>query len=156
MEELLTKGDIPTFQPSQGMLFYLAGLIDGEGTILVEFENRNESYHFVPKVQITNTSFKLLHTIQEVFGGKLNLGTKSSTKWKQGYTLCWRGLDAIKLLKMLDGKFLLKDIHCKLLKDFPINKEGGKSRLLPEEVLLRRKIHLALKMLNKKGPKNGK
>ena len=35
-------------------------------------------------------------------------------------------------------------------------KKGQKSRLLPEEVLLRRKIHLALKMLNKKGPKNGK
>jgi len=73
----------PFIIPSeQWKLAYLAGLIDGEGSVcLREFEKR-----FIPEVKIVNTDLKMIKWIFENFGGTVNYKDRSRpSHWKRAY-----------------------------------------------------------------------
>ena len=52
-------------------LAYMAGIIDGEGTICF-VESKTAKYGRVPTIGIANTSLELLRWIEKVFGGNIN------------------------------------------------------------------------------------
>ena len=81
---------------------YLAGFIDGEGTITANFRmtarSKKEAVHY--RVMIPNTNLIVLQWIQLRWGGKLeNMGKPRSPKHKQVYYLYWGGPDCIPVIQ---------------------------------------------------------
>ena len=93
-------------------LGYLAGIIDGEGTITIVKHggpSRMKKYghpEYTVRVYITNTCLEMLEELKKRFGGRIrvhnNVGEGHNVKAKKtSYRLTWSGLKAINLLKKL-------------------------------------------------------
>ena len=81
---------------------YLAGFIDGEGTITANFRMSSggvkEAVHY--RVMIPNTNLAVLNWIQARWGGKMeNMAKPRSPKHKQVCYLYWGGPDCIPLIQ---------------------------------------------------------
>lgn len=51
---------------------YIAGIIDGEGSIQLKVESRNGVYRLYPTVVVKMTNYKLVKTLHEEFGGSFS------------------------------------------------------------------------------------
>ena len=87
---------------------YIAGLIDGEGTISVTYDGRNKNNLFV-RVLITNTNEELLKWLKERVGGNYHIrnkpmkeGWKKFGQWQIAHT------NAIKLLEQIRNYLVIK------------------------------------------------
>jgi hypothetical protein len=127
---------------------YLAGFIDGEGSFGIykhKFKNRNLIY--VCRITIANTNYNVLEEIQKEFGGHI-YNKKNYLKWKQGYNLCWDAKEVDKLLKILDGRLVIKqeqlDVMVNMRKLVNISGIEDKKELL----------YNSLKNLNERGNKD--
>ena len=83
---------------------YLAGFIDGEGTITANFRltsrSKKEAVHY--RLMLHNTNLEILKYFQGLWGGRLSLyGTPRSPKHKQVYCLYWGGKDSDPILNQL-------------------------------------------------------
>lgn len=77
-------------------LAYLAGIIDGEGTIGIYYHKGRNSYRV--KIYVVNTYKPLIDWLGSVFGGFVY--KRNHTKWKTRYE--WHlGENAMELLKSL-------------------------------------------------------
>ena len=64
-------------------LAYMAGLIDGEGTIFIYIDNRGREHRIL---NIGNTNRELLEWVESVFGGRVCRGSiPKKDNWAQGY-----------------------------------------------------------------------
>ena len=127
------------------MLWYLAGVMDGEGTIQIVTQ-RPGSYAIV--VQISNTDLSLLKRIQELFGGKIVLGGKREG-CKQNYMIRWYGNNARKLLWDLRYKMIIKNKHLEAALMLPVRQ--GVHSMSEEDKFLRETLYEYVRKLNKKG-----
>lgn len=134
---------------------YLAGIIDGEGTIGINI-TQNQSIG-TPRLHITNTNLNLLKTIQKQYGGKICSRGKNKhpEKWKEGFQLYWTLKDGLlKLLKQVYPYLIIKKEQCELSIFYIIGKESPESikwHLIPKEIERRKWIMSLIKQLNKKG-----
>lgn len=81
-------------------LAYLAGIIDGEGTITLTKNNRSDAFRRID-VSVANTDRALIDWLKAEFGGKVRTRASRKSHWKTGYE--WRvGADqALRLLKRI-------------------------------------------------------
>lgn len=137
---------------------YLAGIIDGEGSIMFVRTGNGQIAglytSWTVKVQIANTSLVLLHALQDQFGGAIQQTTKGGVNQKQGYRLQWFGQEASDLcLLVLDDLLIKREqavIAMKAMSER--NREGGRGkRKSPELVAYLNAAAAQIKALNKRG-----
>ena len=123
-------------EPLRVSLDYLAGFIDGEGSLGIERINNGKPklYRWLPtgpprlyyrspehtiRVQVSNTNLDGLKAIQEVYGGSISaMKAPNRPKNKQGYRLTWNARRAEEILRLVGPRLILKRPQYLLLKEF--------------------------------------
>ena len=113
---------------------YLAGLVDGEGSIKVDRSGCKNN------IQVVNTDLRLISWIEKNFGGKVIVEKRATKRRKTLYRWSMsRQQDVLVLLKLISPYLIIKrdkaenmivDIYNRLRKHFPEFVELG---LLPSE-----------------------
>lgn len=110
-------------------LAYIAGLIDGEGSIDIHFNKPSKSspngQYFV-RVTIHITNLPVLEWLRTQFGGSIYKRKESKTNWKQGYDWKLVAGNAIQLLRKIEPYMKIKKAEALVAIDFSINKPGQK------------------------------
>src|SRR5258707_14599305 len=81
-------------------LAYLAGIVDGEGTIQLDVPRPSRRNYFAA-LYITNTNKEMLETLQTHFGGFILGPYKNGKNSKLIYRLVWHGKTACPVLEAL-------------------------------------------------------
>ncbi|MFY9457550.1 MAG: LAGLIDADG family homing endonuclease [Candidatus Spechtbacterales bacterium] len=102
---------------------WLAGVIDGEGTITITRQFRVKSYSYRPEIHITNTNRELLQEasrlIESATGKKTNLFATSNGSNRPVYRVRLQDRKScLKLLKLLLPYLVGKKYQARVLLDF--------------------------------------
>lgn len=74
----------------QTKIAYLAGLVDGEGSIFLK-KNNSSSKGNQPFVAVFNTDIDMINWVKDNFGGRIvKAGNGPLHGWKQEYSICIR------------------------------------------------------------------
>jgi hypothetical protein len=154
---------------------YLAGFVDGEGTLGIERINNGKVrpygitsngaprswYHspeHIVRVQVSNTNLAGLKSIQAVYGGSLTtMKSYNRPNSRVAYKLTWNSRRAEQLLKVVGPYLVLKRPQYLLLLEYMsarhLNRRlpGFHGRLDPTEIELRDSFQRQLKELNHRG-----
>ena len=77
---------------------YVAGLIDGEGTITLTKQDASQKFRY-PCLEMTSTTFQMLEKLKELAnGGAISNQKKYKENWKQSWHYQLRGDKVITLL----------------------------------------------------------
>ena len=137
---------------------YLAGIVDGEGTISVRFYPKRNERSIA--IQVGNTSSKLLNYLYDTFGGTIDRGYKTKGNklfrlWKvAGSIICKRFLIGLKpylVIKEDQAETALEFIKSfRHVTNGRLYRNVGKhNKLWPEREKLRESLYLKNKELNK-------
>jgi hypothetical protein len=85
---------------------YLAGIIDGEGTVTLTRQRRNETP--VPTVSVANNNLELLKRIRRWLGGSIILKKKRKAHHNESYAWMIRHDKALRLLKDVQPYLIVK------------------------------------------------
>lgn len=89
-------------------LAYLAGLIDGEGTISCSTNTTTKNILALQKqLSIFNTNLVLISWITTKFGGKVH-SRKRSSKWKEEHQVKWSATEASIILELVLPYLVIK------------------------------------------------
>ena len=82
------------------LIGWLAGVVDGEGTITITRQNRGTYYSYRPEVHITNTNFLILKKAQKLFeqisGDKVKIFITDSKRENTVYRIRIQSIDGCK------------------------------------------------------------
>lgn len=78
---------------------YTAGLIDGEGSILLERNRANE--HRSPAVTVASTTVEIVDWMKENWGGSISIKPAKKESHKTGYQWHLKGNKAIEMMTIL-------------------------------------------------------
>lgn len=93
---------------------YLAGLVDGEGTVTLSRKHSNETPS--PEVSIANNSLQLLGWVKNVVGtGKITSKRKNKPHHAQSYTWSIRDNKVISFLDEIKNYLIVKKQQAKLI-----------------------------------------
>lgn len=128
---------------------YLAGIIDGEGTICITGRPRMV-------VAIYNSNPDLLDWIKLHFGGYVNWTPSRKPEWKPIGRVQFADSFAIEILRGVLPFLVLKRRQAKIVLAYHETRlplEGGRRQGVPWQLAgLREGMRLKLKQLNKRGP----
>ncbi len=138
---------------------YLAGFMDGEGSICIATHRKARNPGYYLRVQISNTDRGVLESIQKSFGGGIYT-TKKGNGWRSEHQLVWCSRKGAALLKELFPYLILKRERAGLAIAFmdylrswrPAR--GHKGRILPvtdADLNLRKRFYEHMKQLNIRG-----
>jgi len=131
-------------------IVYMAGIIDGEGSLQVEIQgvcaSRKTDYYSV-RLIIINTDKNLMDWLVKNFGGKIHL-RKLMPKRKQCYHWAIFSSDAEAILKACLPYMIVKKPQAKLLIEFMHSKPEGKYYITAEIQEHRRFLYKKMKELN--------
>lgn len=145
---------------------WIAGIIDGEGTIALNKGRTLKNTHpcirgfvWTPRVTIANNSKKIVDRVIELAGGIAFLRpTRPTGNQKAGYCVFFRRDETINLLKTIKDHLVGKTRQSELLLEFYdliINYKGDRKSGVAERTALRDKrietIYWELRLLNNKG-----
>ncbi len=82
---------------------YLAGIIDGEGTVSISRQTTRRKGHtyigYGPHLTVSNTDLMMLRSLKDRFGGHIvKANAPYNNLWKQGYILYFRREEMLALL----------------------------------------------------------
>ncbi|MCD6284136.1 hypothetical protein J7J12_02680 [bacterium] len=126
---------------------YLAGIVDGEGTITVDKCSRENSYH--PKIAITTTNRNLAEWLDKKLNATCTLSGENHPFWKTKYECFIHGYKCKPILENILPFLKIKDRHARLLIEFieiRLSRKSISAHNKKEE-----EIVMQLKRLNKKG-----
>ena len=141
---------------------YLAGLIDGEGCLMIT-RSRDPTHGrswYRARVSISNTNKAVLEEIQRAYGGILANQPAPRAEWRHAYQLVWTDGMVERNLLLVAPYLRVKKEHVRLMMQFTRHKkgtrqgrEGRRFAPLPEDVVsIRDALHVRMKELNAKGP----
>nr|WP_238400055.1 hypothetical protein [Kocuria indica] len=138
---------------------YAAGLIDGEGCILIQ-KSKGPTYHHLVTIGMTQKALETLRRMQRAYGGNIKMMRPSTEKWDAAYGWTVAGQEAKALLEAVLPFLVLKeeqarlalklvDLHASLPRRFP----NSPARAWTPEArergeLIKQRMH----ELNAKGP----
>jgi hypothetical protein len=131
-------------------IIYMAGIIDGEGSICIEIQSPCKSRkvtYYSPRLVVINTNVPLMNWINEKFGG-----TVRQRKHVENCKLCYKwnifSFNAANLLKECLPFMIVKKRHAEIIIEFMgLDKKGWN---VPKDVQIRREeLYLELKKINK-------
>jgi len=145
-------------------IIYTAGLIDGEGHIVIEKARRNNPKYKCPAyilmVGCTNTNKQIIEWLFKVFGSSKPLRKRNygHTNWRAGYEWNVSAIKALKFLETIYPYLRIKKEQAKLAIKFQKEKmakrkfiSSGKLRgntLSKETLVYRDKIYQQMHFLN--------
>lgn len=116
---------------------YIAGIIDGEGSIMImQSKSRSSGNYYFPVVKIANTNKEVIDWIIKVVGkGKIGYLSRMNKRCKDVYHYTIASNEAVELLKdvfpyliikkkQANVAITLRHEHLNALKEAPINKHG--------------------------------
>lgn len=140
---------------------YAAGLIDGEGCILIQ-QSRGETYHHLVTVGMTEKALSVLKALEASYGGNTKLARAATQKWDAAYAWTVAGPAATRLLRDVEPHLILKSeqarialLVARIREELPPrwpNKPNGQRRWTDEARARCRTLKLRMHELNAKGP----
>jgi hypothetical protein len=127
---------------------YLAGIIDGEGSLIISRSNRGNYMNYYGRIHVKNTDYRLIQWLLDKFGGNVHEHIPADpTKHAKAYSWYFSGdaHDKEVLLLALMPYLIVKKDQAKILIDF-FRMTGEKNP--PVREILYQKIHT----LNRRGP----
>ena len=129
---------------------YMAGIIDGEGTISILKVTKRKTHHILtPKISLANTDVRLVEWLANRTGTKINSRKRGNEKHRDQYQVQVGGYRCYNLLKMVEPWLTIKRPQCRLVMTF-IESRLGQSYNAPyteTEIKIWRKV----RELNLKG-----
>lgn len=89
-------------------LAYAAGIVDGEGSIMLSYIHTSGKNTFIPVIAVVNTNLKLLKWLQSMFGGNVNNQRKDNPNHKDSYLWSHRYKSCVEILKSIYPYLKLK------------------------------------------------
>lgn len=116
---------------------YLAGIIDGEGSIYVQRRKTKTGWSYFPRFQVVNTNRKLMEWIHQTFGGLIydKPRIKHNPKWKM--QIEWFTTRSLldQLLPLLIPFLIIKTNQAKIMIEFRNSfKNTRRGEIVPEEI----------------------
>jgi len=156
VKKLRKKGELghysdklPTLKCSETDKAYLAGLIDGDGSICLNKEKRR---YYRLNVEVSSRNKDHLEYIQRIFGGYIVESMKNGAKL---YVWMCRGRQAEAVLRAIAPYLILKKKQAEIALEYrDMFRNKGKNRfnpLTPEEIKRREEIYNSLRKINRKG-----
>ena len=140
---------------------YLAGIIDGEGSLSLNRIPRGQSYHeYCVRITISNTNRAILKEIMEDWGGTIHSMGVRRSGWKPGFVLIWTNAAGARLLYRAHRYLRVKSQHAVALLEFTehlqkcVRRRDELGRLLPyprHVMEIREAFFRRLRQLNQKG-----
>lgn len=137
---------------------YLAGFVDGEGSIMIVKSGRPRAdgvqVSFSATLMIANTHRQALEAIQGIYGGRIDSnGKPHNPKWKQGWSLIWKGPAAASLISALRPHLLIKREQADVALAFVELQKSSYRRLKSEaDVEAANDCYRSIRALNARGP----
>ncbi len=131
---------------------YLAGLIDGEGSIgICTFGG-----HRVPAVvlTITNSCIEVLEEMADLWGGNVTTRRKRAFNWKETADLRTGAKTAVEILKEVKPYLKIKQAQCQVALKFgkTVNPKEHRTRKLSlQTIRYREQLRQEILKLNKRG-----
>ena len=134
-------------------LAYLAGIIDGEGSIMIYFNHTTN--RFTLMIKVSNTSKELVDWLYENFqGAKYSINPPSKLvhkQWKQQYVWEVRSFETLPFLIELYPFLVIKRKQCEIAMEFR-KTFGHKKCPLPKEIWdVRHELYKQMRHLNFRG-----
>ena len=130
---------------------YLAGIIDGEGSIGID----NHGGHRTPSVRITitNSNLNLLAELKALWGGNLTSRRKRKVGWKETSDLIFGGsLATTKILEAVQPYLIAKKEQCAIALEFNSTVSSSNTGGMPEDISeYRQELRKKMLILNKRG-----
>ncbi len=137
---------------------YLAGFIDGEGSLILWRRPRGQSVEYTSRIYLANTNLRILVEIQRDFGGKLVESLHANPHWKRQFSLRWASATAERLLLLVGPYLRVKSKQAAAVLSFSQHRKSAKRDavqqgrpLLPEDLKIREAFYWRLRALNAKG-----
>lgn len=134
-------------------LSYLAGIIDGEGSVLIEIQSQNIAWsrkcdYYSLRLVITNTHLPMMEWVKENFGGTIVKRT-AYPNTKQCYKWNIFSHNAAEILKSCQQYMIIKKPHAEIFLKFAETMTKANSRLSDELLAHRKDMYIKLKQLIK-------
>ena len=130
-------------QPSLYDVAYLAGIIDGEGCIMVAAGTGRWHKQHQLRVTVSGTSLDLMLYLHKKFGARLTRVKRYSEKWKPGFASMWYSNNAKQIVEMVYPYLRVKKRQAEVALRWPCDKSRQ-----PE---FRQVLYEELRRLNRKG-----
>jgi len=137
---------------------YLAGLIDGEGSICISEHGRSDRPGYKRRnirLQIYNTNAVVLAWLQARFGGTLYCVRSGSLKWKDQYSLTWAEEQIVDVLNSALPYLVIKREQADIALEYQAMKmpasAGRKNGHSQEASEIYQRLFARLRQLNKRG-----
>jgi hypothetical protein len=132
-------------------IIYLAGIIDGEGSIQIEIQkkcaSRKINYYSV-RLIIINTNIELMIWLKDNFGGSFTMRKKIENR-KDCYKWNVFSMKAAAILEACHPYMIIKEKHARLIIQFMNLKDKDSYYLTDKVIKQRENLYLTLKSLNK-------
>ena len=129
-------------------LAYLAGLIDGEGTISCSVNKNAKNVLALQKqLSIFNTNLLLVSWITSHFGGKVHSRVRSE-KWKEEHQVKWSATEAVVILELVLPYLVIKKEQAEIFIALHKTKSNSVSKETHE---YRQRLCDRIQELNKRG-----
>jgi LAGLIDADG endonuclease len=135
-------------------LSYLAGIIDGEGSIHIEIQsqsirhNRKCDYYSL-RLLVVNTHLPMLEWIKSNFGGSLYTHHKKEPNKRQCYRWNLCSHNAARVLIACSPYMIIKKAHVAVFIEFASTMTHANWKLSDELLAHRKELYLKLKHINK-------
>lgn len=139
----------------QSKLAYLAGILDGEDSVRIEFEkreHRGRENNYRLRLSISNTDLNLMNWLTTNFGRSCLKEKKRIGNYKQYYQ--WEiksNTRSASLLKQLLPYLIIKRERAEVAIEFAKMMKGTGNRYTEQEKQQRKELYEKMKQLNKKG-----
>lgn len=134
-------------------LSYLAGIIDGEGSISIEIQSQSIRWdrkcdYYSLRLLVINTNLPLLNWIQENFGGTIRQRPDVPNRRRcYRWNICSH--NAAEILKACQPYMIVKKDHTEVFIKFAETMTKANVRLSDEMLSYRKKLYHQLKHINK-------
>lgn len=138
-------------------LAYLAGIVDGEGTIqIIKQSNKGSVPYHTAALYVTNSDMRLLEWIQSRFGGNITKARQHVGKnWRPVYRIQIYGDLSLQVVKLIEPFLVLKREQAQLFIEFRDRiRQPGKGRpraLTSDERMIRAQLAECCQRLNLRG-----
>lgn len=131
---------------------YLAGIVDGEGTIEIP---RNYFGFFTLRLTVGSTTEELIVWLSDKLEQPYNTRPPLSEKHSVFYSMTLGGVHAKEVLGVIVPCMIVKRPHALIALEFPVGSPKDRTHRLTEDQRLAQAIcHIRIAKLNRKGPLN--
>lgn len=136
---------------------YLAGIMDGEGSISISRKTdptMKSGFSFRPCIEISNTDKPLMDWIASTTGlGAIRLYVDHNPKHRPAYKWSLWSNQANQFLNAIRPYLITKRERADIVIEFIKAHSGGKAYLTTEQIASQTAIYDQMKALNKRGPR---